>query len=171
MPGTVLLAEIRGFVGILVWLMQAINGDLSRWTHVAIMIENGDVFEAAPGGATVTPWEEWSKDREWSALVVELNNHQRYKLDMYARLRNGTGYNWSTYFYLAAYRLRLPLLTRLLRRRVEESDLMICSQAVDDLLRRAGHHLFDDGRLPFDVTPGDIGELWRKAKYREGQGI
>jgi hypothetical protein len=37
---------------------------------------------------------------------------------------------------------------------------MICSQLVDTILCRAGYHLFADGRLPQDVTPG---ALFRRA--------
>jgi hypothetical protein len=33
---------------------------------------------------------------------------------------------------------------------------MICSQLVDEAYLRAGVHLFDDGRDPGDVTPGDL---------------
>src|SRR5690606_40928109 len=73
--------------------------------------------------------------------------------------RVGTDYNWTTYFYLAAYRLHLPVTTALLKRRVSRSDKLICSQAVDDIYRTAGVHLFNDGRLPYDVTPGDLARL------------
>ena len=33
---------------------------------------------------------------------------------------------------------------------------MICSQLVDEAYARAGVQLFDDGRLPGDVTPADL---------------
>jgi hypothetical protein len=50
------------------------------------------------------------------------------------------------------YGIRAPWL----RRRIQDSGHMICSQMTDHLLCKVGFHLFDDGRLPQDVTPGAI---------------
>jgi hypothetical protein len=44
-------------------------------------------------------------------------------------------------------------------RRITRSDRMICSQLVDEIYKRAGVHLFTDGRLSQDVTPGDLADL------------
>jgi hypothetical protein len=42
---------------------------------------------------------------------------------------------------------------------IADSGHLICSQLVDLCYLRAGAHLFDDGRLPGDVTPGDLWKL------------
>lgn len=77
--------------------------------------------------------------------------------------RNGTelvGVPYSFLDYLSLTLLHLGLPRRLTARRVTDSGHMICSQLVDTVLCRAGYHLFDDGRLPQDVTPG---ALFRRA--------
>lgn len=167
LSGTIVLSKISGIPGKLVWLGQAINGDLSEWTHAGIVGSKTAsgwtrVFEARPGGAgwrLVSP-EELAKS--WVQVPVPLTDDQRRDIVAECYKRVGTDYNWTTYFYLAAYRLRLPISTNVLRRRVSRSDKMICSQAVDDIYRVCGVQLFSDGRLPYDVTPGDLDRLRSK---------
>lgn len=48
---------------------------------------------------------------------------------------------------------------------VSATGHMICSQLVDQALTDAGYHLFDDGRIPQDVTPA---ALYRKLKAMPG---
>lgn len=156
-PGDIFLTRITGPVGWAVWLGQAINGDLSRWTHAGIVLDDGTVFEAQPGGAQIRPL---YTDRPVKYIHFRgVTEFTREKIVAEARSRVGMGYSWTTYLYLAAYRLRLPITTRWLRKRVSDSKHMICSQAVDDAYRVCGVQLFDDGRLPFDVTPGDLARL------------
>ncbi|MFF8831317.1 hypothetical protein [Streptomyces sp. NPDC015131] len=159
--GTVILTQIEGWVGAVVRALQAMNGDVSPWTHVAVSLGDGTVFEAQPGGAVITPWSQY-QFRPVALLRFVRDEHQARQVVDECRRRVGAGYNYTTYFYLAAYRLRLPVLTRILRARVERSDKMICSQAADDVHRVHGIHIFNDGRLPFDVTPGDFARLMRK---------
>jgi hypothetical protein len=46
-----------------------------------------------------------------------------------------------------------------INRRIARTDRMMCSQLVDEVYKRAGIHLFADGRLSQDVTPGDLADL------------
>lgn len=156
--GSIILTRIEGFVGFLVWLLQALNGDLSHWTHVAVTLDDDTLFESQPGGAVISPKSKYV-GRPAAVVPWEMDDAARAGIVAHARTHEGTGYNWHTYLYLAVYRLRLPILTRVLRRRVENSELMICSQAADHLYREAGQQLFDDHRLPFDLTPGDYRKL------------
>lgn len=167
-PGDMLLLRIKGFMGFLVWLMQAINFDLSRWTHVAVVLDDHTVFEAQPGGAVITSLEKYANrqarvvsmykvfDRRFP---LELSDEQREAIVRWARelYREGVRYGWGTYLYLALYRLhiRWPWL----KRRVQKSTAMICSQAADYVYRLSGVKLFDDGRMPCDLTPGDLAKL------------
>lgn len=166
LPGTIVLGKIPGVVGKLVWLAQLINGDVSKWTHVGIVTrhQNGvaTIFEARPGGAGWAFVSDAKLEKEWKEVPVALTDEQRDGIVDECFARVGTGYNWDTYFYLAAYRLNLPLLTKLFEKRVSQSEKMICSQITDDIYRVRGVHLFDDGRLPYDVTPGDIARLAEK---------
>lgn len=157
-PGTIMLTQIGGITGKLVWLLQAINGDLSKWTHVAVTLDDDTVFEAQPGGAIIAPMSKYN-DADVAFVPWHMPDWVRDKIVADARKLEGTSYNWTTYGYLAAYRLNLPVLTKLLRKRVEQADKFICSQAADSLYRRNGQKLFTDHRLPYDITPGDFREL------------
>ena len=166
--GDILLLRIKGITGVAVWLMQAINWDTSKWTHVGVILDNGFVFEAQPGGATLTPLAHYT---ERSAAVVthrmtcprgslaplNLSPETRAKISSAAIQYVGRRYGWGTYLYLAMY--RLGLRSKRLKRRVQRSDRMICSQAADQIYRDVGIELFNDGRMPMDVTPGDLARL------------
>lgn len=157
--GTIGLARIKGFVGWLVWIMQAINGDFSKWTHAFMVLDDGTVYEAQPGGAIISPLEKYLDGRPVAWIPWDMSDGARQNVVDIARQYVDTGYNWTTYFYLAAYRLRLWKLSAILKYRVSRSDKLICSQAVDFFYVKAGQHLFLDGRLPYDVTPGDLARL------------
>lgn len=161
LPGTIGLARIGGVVGALVWLGQAINGDLSKWTHAFLTLDDGTVFEAEPGGARITPLSAYD-GHEVLWVPWTLTDAQRAAVVATARQHAGIGYNWTTYFYLAAYRLELPFLTKWLEGRVKNDARLICSQAVDHFYALNGIQLFDDGRLPYDVTPGDLARLVKR---------
>lgn len=166
--GDILLLRIKGITGIAVWLMQAINWDLSKWTHVGVLLDTGYVFEAQPGGSTLTPL---SKYANRSGAVVThrmtcpqgtleplaLTPEQRVAISDVARGYVGRRYGWGTYLYLALYRLGFK--SKWLTDRVQRSDRMICSQAADQICRDVGIELFNDGRMSMDVVPGDLARL------------
>lgn len=177
-PGDLILLQIQGWVGKLVWLMQAINRDLSKWTHVAVVLDDGTVFEAQPGGAVITPLSEYEmrpgrkvthyQARDfgpgWRHFKYELRPlagvitaQNRRDIVRYARDHVGTGYAWSTYGYLALYRFGIRPLW--IKRMIQNEDRIICSQAGDLFYDLADVHLFNDGRMPYDVTPGDLARL------------
>lgn len=156
LPGDIGLTKIKGFVGILVRIMQILNGDFAKPTHVYVVLDDGTVFEAQPGGAVITPLIEY--DKRWKEYVDwPLTEDQRHRIVSRARTYVGTGYNWTTYFYLAAYRLHFR--PKWLKCRVQNDKRLICSQAADKIYADEGVHLFNDGRMPYDLTPGDFGRL------------
>jgi hypothetical protein len=157
--GDIFLTKIPGIGGKLIWLGQAINGDLSEWTHAGLVMPDGRLFEAQPGGAVLSHQDRYDGHPVRVLHRVSLSDSQRAMMIQIARGLEGSPYNWTTYFYLSAYRLHLPLTTRLLRKRVSRPNKMICSQAVDWIAEQAGDHLFSDGRKPHDVTPGDLARL------------
>lgn len=71
-----------------------------------------------------------------------------------ARNLLGTPYSLLDYAALAAWHLHLP--SAAIRRRVQASGHMLCSQLVDAAYAAAGIQLFDDARLPGDVMPSDL---------------
>ena len=59
LPGDIGLTQIKGFVGFLVRLLQYLNGDFAKPTHVYVVLDDDTVFEAQPGGAVITPLSEY----------------------------------------------------------------------------------------------------------------
>jgi len=160
LPGTPLLTRIDGWGGEAVWLLQVMNGCMSPWTHVAMMLDNGEVFEMWSTGGRIMPWEEWCRHRPVIQVPVALTDDQRLDVCEEARRRVSATYNWGGYFYLAAARLRIPWVTGRLRSLMARQDRMICSQAVVDIYHKAcGIHLFDGERLIYDVVPGHFTQL------------
>lgn len=156
LPGDIGLTQISGFVGLLVRAMQCLNGDFKKATHVYVVLDDETVFEAQPGGAVITPLSEY--DNRWRVYIdYPLTDDQRARIVSRARSYVGAGYNWTTYFYLAAYRLRFR--PQWLKNRVQNDRRMICSQAADKIWTEEGVHLFNDGRMPYDLSPGDFGRL------------
>lgn len=173
-PGDIVLLQIKGLTGKLVWLLQALNGDLSKWTHAGVMLDDGTIYEAQPGGSVMTDWALY-RDRPHTIVRHHLYRELYYggaiemqKLSLTvanreaivtaARLMGpGVGYNWTTYFYLAAY--RVGIRPQWLKNRVQKDKRMICSQAADQIYNWAGISLFDDGRMSYDVIPGDLARL------------
>lgn len=171
-PGDLVLLRIKGLVGKIVWILQAINGDTSPWTHVGIMLDDGTIWEAQPGGSVTTDWAKYRKrghdivryhqyretyHGEVLRKKLDLTLGQRRRIVQAARDIGTVGYNWTTYFYLAAF--RVGIRPRWLKNRVQEDKRMICSQAADAIYNWAGIQLFDDGRMSYDVVPGDLARL------------
>lgn len=176
-PGDVLLLRIEGFVGWLVWAMQVINKDTSYWTHAAVVLDDDTVFEAQPGGAVITPLKKYldrpgtvvsyyqrpkpGNPTEYELLPMAnfMNGSRRASIvrDARAVYERGYRYAWATYLYLALY--RFGIRPNWIKWQVQNPDAGICSQVADLLLADNGVHLFADGRMPYDVTPGDLGTL------------
>jgi uncharacterized protein YycO len=148
--------KISGFTGKAIAAGQALIGDAAPVQHAMIYVGNGQIVQAMPGGAELIPLEDASEPVIWSTGHFDLTEEQRERLVFEARWLVGTPYSFMDYISLAlaAYHVR-PLWVR---DAVYATDHLICSQLVDLCYLRAGVHLFDDGRLPGDVTPGD---LWR----------
>jgi hypothetical protein len=93
----------------------------------------------------------------WSSGVLRLNDYERHVIASTGFSLIDTPYSFLDYasIALAAFHIR----PRVVRDFVANSDHMICSQLVDFAYDMAGVHLFDDGRIPGDVTPGDLYRL------------
>ena len=153
-PGDVGFSTIGGRTGALINLGQALLCDSCRYSHAYLVLDSGELVEAMPGGARLAS----TADRvgpEFAYVRLPLDADQRTDVARIGRSLVGTPYSFLDYYALGAQQWHLPG-GRWARDRVTDSGHLICSQLVDHALDRAGYHLFDDGRLPQDVTPGDL---------------
>lgn len=150
--GDIGLSTIGGRTGALVNIGQAVIRDSSRFTHAFVHVGNDEVVEAMPGGALLSPASKYPDAFYFSPKM--LTEYQRDKLGFYGRKLVGTPYSFLDYLSLslAHYKLR----PKWLKNYVHSTKHMICSQLVDEIYFLTNVHLFNDGRIPGDVTPGDL---------------
>jgi hypothetical protein len=156
-PGDLGFTRITGFTGWWVNLGQALIGDACRFTHVFVVMDDDTVLEAMPKGARFAPLA-----REYKTDVIyarmPLNAEQRSQLVLEARrlMSRPGGIKYSFTDYLALALKHWGFNAKWLRSYISKSGRMICSQLADYLLSHSGFQVFKDGRLPQDVTPGDL---------------
>jgi cell wall-associated NlpC family hydrolase len=167
-PGMFFLAQIEGWTGRWVSAAQAFVRGGSSWTHAGLILDGDQFIEALPGGAKIRPLADLYARRP---LLVSDAPIQRYLAarqvepgdELMARMRvartartlEGVPYSFLDYASLAMAEWKLPGW-QAVRHRVQTSQHLICSALVDRAYSWAGIHLYDDGRLPGDVTPGDL---------------
>lgn len=182
-PASFGLVVTKGPRGVLLRAGQTIVGDPSPYSHAFLVLDNDEVIEATDGGAVLTPLAKFMGrtdvvfcDRPIQDYMAGehlagngFRPHGRAAVEAIrrdyvvgiAREMVGTPYNWGTYLVLALVAGGID--PKWLRKRVADSGRMICSQLVDEAYLRAGIHLFDDGRWPGEVTPGDLDEYHRRV--------
>lgn len=154
------LSTISGFAGWWVNLGQALIRDSSRFTHAFVIVSSEHVVEARPGGAKLTPLTHYttgSKAAETVISTLELTPVQQNRIAQEALKLVGVPYSFADYLSLALD--HLGFRPKWLRKRIKDSGRLICSQLVDLCMLRAGIHLFDDGRDPGDISPGDLADF------------
>jgi hypothetical protein len=155
-PGDFALTKISGITGAFINAGQYLIGDGAPVQHAYVYVGGRMIVQAMPGGAELIHLEDANEPVVWSTGRIVLTPEERTRIILAAHDLVNTPYSFLDYasIALAHYRIR----PRWVRDFVADSDHLICSQLVDEAYLRAGVHLFDDGRLPGDVTPGD---LWR----------
>ncbi|MFJ3588607.1 hypothetical protein ACIQUY_04865 [Streptomyces sp. NPDC090231] len=157
LPGDFALTRIGGITGKLVAAGQALIGDAAPVQHAFVYIRENMIVQAMPGGAEIIALEDASPVVEWSTGKIPLTDEQRFEICTQALVLHGTPYSYLDYasLGLAHFRVRPAWVTDY----IASTGHLICSQLVDEVYLRAGVHLFDDGRSPGDVTPGDLWKL------------
>jgi hypothetical protein len=156
-PGDIGLTNITGPVGWAIRAAQWLNGDgYTPYEHAFVVLPAGLLIEAQPGGAAIRPLTAYDA-RHVAYVSPPLTGGQRTLIAETAASLRGTPYSFLDYLAIAAHRLRLPVPG--LRRYVAATGHLICSQLADEAYRRAGVHLFADGRWPGYVTPADLWQL------------
>jgi hypothetical protein len=158
-PGDLFLTQIPGLTGAVIRFGQAvIAGDPSRYTHVGVVLDNGEVLAAQPHGARVDPIETILDDRPLAYLPVpDWADDRRDLIVNIARKYEGHRYGFWSYLWIGI--ARLGVRPSWLKRLVASEDWLICSALGDRAWFYAGIHLFNDGRLIGEVTPGDVAHV------------
>jgi cell wall-associated NlpC family hydrolase len=156
MPGDIGLYHIPGLGGFAIGLGQRLLGDSSYYTHAFLVVDDTRTIAAQPGGARYDDLS-YYPEALFSTGRIPLTPEQRDSIVAEATKLLGTPYSWLDYLAIGMHRFGLRF--GFVERRIMGDGHMICSQLVDEVYRRAGISLFTDGRLPQDVTPGDIDDL------------
>jgi hypothetical protein len=167
-PGDFCCVPVSGPVGVGITLGQWIDGD--RWQfydHAEVYVGQADplgphgyTVSAYPGGHGRLPLPCLPAELPgsyWSSGLIPLTVLQRQGIIAWAMARRDVEYSFLDYAALAAHMLRIPAPG--LRAYISDSRHMICSQFVDACYAANGVHLFEDGRWPGYVKPGDLADL------------
>jgi hypothetical protein len=131
--------------------------------HVGVLTSPTTMVQAMPRGAEEIELtaKHWTKDYVYIRPAYtdrfSTGPDQGLRVAKAARGYVGTPYNFATYAAIPAHRAGIPIPH--LDRYISSRKDMMCSQLADQCLADAGWHVFEDGRLPQDVTPS---ELFRK---------
>ena len=139
--------------------------DQARYCHVRLIIDaDGTTVEADFKGAIRGHVQDGDV-----IVTAPLTDEQRARILEAASSLLGTPYGFADIAALALAKLglRVPFLSK----RLARPDRLFCSQLVDIVWQSVGFKAFDDGRLPQDVTPGDIADRafvngWPATTYR-----
>jgi hypothetical protein len=154
-PGDIGCTQITGDVGLLIRIGQYLNGDgFANYEHAFVYVGDDRIVEAEPGGARSGSLDEYD-----SRMIVWLRcpDEHRTAVATAAISLIGTPYSALDYAALAAHRFHIPVPG--LRRYVQASGHLICSQLADRAAELGGWTLFNDGRWPGYVTPADLANL------------
>ena len=156
-PGTYFVVRTSGLAGQIIRL-----GTRSQVNHAGIVLDtDGTTVEAQPGGAVIGHLRRYRRHLVIVNDLETIPDSTRALICDQARAMVGTPYSWLDIAALAL--TSLGLRWAWLARRVSRTDRLICSQLADLAYERAGLHMYQDGRLPSAVTPGDL--LLRIAQH------
>lgn len=137
------------------------------YNHALIAIGGGLAVQAEPGGANTTRIA--GRGIDWFRWYQPLDAGQRGDIAAAARALCDTGYNWLDIAALTLDCLGWDVQRRngkltWIGRRIEDTKTLVCSALVDKALADAGFHLYDDGRVPGEVTPGSLARCPRLVR-------
>lgn len=164
-PGDFALERDSGLIG---WAIRLFTR--SRWNHAKLIVdESGKTLEALASGAV------YGKVQPTDIVIqAPLADNQRADIAHIAWLLEGRPYAYLDILALAL--AQFGIRPKWAQRRLENEDQLFCSQLVDYAWALAGFKAFDDGRIPGDVTPGDLADLafvkwWPVLQQPAGYGF
>lgn len=126
-----------------------------RVRHVGVMVDETMMVEAMPSGARLVKLGQGHYTSEYVYIRPSYaDDGVVFMVTEAACSFMGTPYNFATYAAIPAHRLHIPVPH--LDRYISSRRDMMCSQLADQALADAGWHVFNDGRLPQDVTPSEL---------------
>lgn len=163
-PGDIGLVGSNSFVGWFVRFGQRLVGDHSFVTHAFIVLHNGDIIEAMPGGAKFATIDKYP-DAVYSKF--ELTYDERAAICEEAIRMEGIPYSFLDYLSIFLTHLvekkwipfKYSWIPQKIKNRVQDSGHMICSQLCSEAYRRAGMEISPKKELPMDLTPADLAEI------------
>lgn len=159
-PGDYFLTQIGGPVGLAIRVAQGLCGDWSRYTHAGVILDDGTIIAAQPGGARIEPLSSIASKKHLALGQMPLTMAERAEVVAVARSFEGVPYSFLNYLSLTL--VTLGIRPKWLLRYVAGTGHVICSQLVDKVYPLATYgrvNLFDDGRFAGDVTPGDLAHV------------
>lgn len=166
-PGSFGLTTSAGNIGRFIKLGQIILRDNSRFGHAFFVLDNNEILQAVKGGAKIRSLYYYlnrAYDDPYSVaffdpvsylnLSPEDEIKKRQQLVSIARDLVGTPYNYLDYLALALSHFNIK--TKWVKQRLARNDVQICSQEIDFIYQEGGMNLFNDHRLPGEVTPGSL---------------
>lgn len=166
-----MFTTIPGIGGKLIALGEKINDKSVTWedakkvqhvgvvTEVLSIPEQAWLVQAMPSGAEEVEagLNYWNP----SCVYVRPGYKSEYtppRVAQFARSYIGVPYSFLDYVAIAGRHVLAlkPTQRTLFDRYVSSTKHMICSQLADQALSDAGFHVFDDGRIPQDVTPAAL---------------
>jgi cell wall-associated NlpC family hydrolase len=154
--GEFFVVRTNGWAG---WLIRVVTR--SSVNHAGVYVGDGRVVEAQPHGA-VLGYVAAYPGAIWSGPAITEGRGQQ--IADAARGLLGTPYSWLDCLAIGLAKIFGHALPGFIRRRLSRPNVAMCSQLCDLAYLAAGVHLFDDNRLPGDVSPGDLYDLILKEK-------
>lgn len=180
-PGDLCCIPAGGWMGTGIEVGQFLAGDrFQKYEHAEVYI--GQPGVKAPFGYTCSAYPSNGKlgaqtgkrplpcppkllpGSIWSSGIIELSPRQRGGIIDWCLARPDVQYSWLDYEAIALKRLgiRPPGL----KEYIASTGRMICSFYCDAaFLYGGGVHLFNDGRWPGEVTPGDLADMLQVAAH------
>lgn len=159
-PGDYILVHIPGQGGTTIQLLQWANGTGSDgYEHAALYMGNGQCVEMAGNGIRISRVANYlTRPHRWSSGLINPTDQQRTDIVAAGQkyMEREVEYSWEDYAALVAHRFHIP--TPRLKKYIEDTGHMICSQLVDRCWEDADFHLFDDHRWHGYVTPGHLNQ-------------
>lgn len=163
-PGDIGLVGSNSLIGLFVRFGQVVVGDHSFVTHAYVVLHDGNIIEAMPGGAKFAKVDKYPNP---VYSKYRLTPDQRDAICEEAIRMEGTPYSFLDFLSIFLTHLvekkwvpyKYSWLPQKVKQRVRESGHMICSQLCAEAYRRAGVPITTGLEEPMDLTPGDLARM------------